>query len=269
MTGQGGEDGSPDRTHWSGEPLAVWESLWGVPAFEAWSVLTSTNDRARRLARAGAAPWTVVVADGQTEGRGRAGSAWVSHPAVGLWVSVVLAPRSAAHAALLPLLAGTALARALESTAEDPAMRIGLKWPNDVWLGGRKVAGLLCEAVGDRVVVGMGLNLREPPGGFPGDLAPRAGALESLTGTPWSAARILGAWLRAFREVSDPGPVRLEGRVAESWSERDILRGRRIRVGGVEGVAEGLGPDGALALARDDGTVVAVRAGHVEWLDPP
>ncbi|NNK61591.1 MAG: biotin--[acetyl-CoA-carboxylase] ligase [Gemmatimonadetes bacterium] len=267
MTGRGGAGELPDRTHWAGEPLAVWEALWGIPALEAWSTLPSTNDRARHLARSGGAPWSVVVADHQTAGRGRAGTRWVSEPAVGLWVSVVIVPRSPAHAGLLPLLAGTALVRGVEAVGPHPGVRLGLKWPNDVWLDGRKVAGILCEAVGDRVVVGMGLNLRDPAGGFPPDLTARAGSLEGLTERPWSPAAVLGRWLKEFRELSDPGPMRFEGRVADFWSERDILHGRRVRVGALEGVAVGVRADGALTLARDDGSVAEVRAGHVEWLD--
>ena len=269
MTDRGGAGETPDRTHWSGEPLAVWEALWGVPVLEVWSSLPSTNDRARQLARAGGAPWTVVVAEHQTAGRGRAGARWVSEPAAGLWVSLVIVPRSAAHAGLLPLLAGVALARAVEGPGGPSAVRLGLKWPNDLWLQGHKVAGILCEAVGDRVVVGMGLNLRDPEEGFPPEIAPRAGSLEGLTGDSWSPASVLGRWLREFRDLSDPGPMRFEGRVADFWSERDILRGRRLRVGAVEGVASGVGTDGALSLARDDGVVTVVRAGHVEWVAEP
>jgi BirA family biotin operon repressor/biotin-[acetyl-CoA-carboxylase] ligase len=266
--GEGAEE-LADRTHWAGEPLHVWEALWGVPKFEAWTAVPSTNDRARSLARAGAPAWTVVVADTQTAGRGRSGAAWLSSPGAGLWVSVLLRPRSAATSGSIPLLTGVALARALETEADASGaeLTVGLKWPNDLHVEGRKVAGILCETVENAVVIGVGLNLRRPAGGYPGDLADRAGALETLTGTAWSDARVLGRFLSEARRLWEPVPARFEGRVAEAWSTRDILRGRRLKVDGVDGVALGIQSDGALRV-EVDGVPRPVRSGHVEWWDP-
>ena len=262
----------PDRTHWQGEPVSVWERLLGIPRLEVWSSLPSTNDRGRALVREGAPPWTVVVAEAQSAGRGRAGSVWQSTAGAGLWISVVLRPRTPAHAGLLPLLTGVALARALEAedtAAPDSGLRVGLKWPNDVWLDGRKVAGILCESVREAVVAGVGVNVREPAGGYAPEHASKAGALEALTSRAWSEARILEGLLREWRALWDAAPLRFEGRVADYWSARDILRGRLLRVGAVEGVARGLTPQGALVLETPDGERTSVTAGHVEWRDDP
>lgn len=254
-------------THWQGEPVSVWEAVWGVPTVEAWSTLSSTNDRGRELARNGAAAWSVVVAEHQTAGRGRVGRRWTTEAGSALTLSVVLRPRSPAQAGLLPLLTGVAVARAIEHL--DPAgVRVGLKWPNDVWLGRGKLAGILCEAVGDAVVVGVGINLRRPAEGYPVAIRDRVADLESSTSRPWRAAALAGALIAELRRRCAESPVRFEGDVAEAWAERDILKGCAVRIGEVDGVALGLAPDGALNIQRADGTVAAVRAGHVEWSPP-
>ncbi|MEK9500439.1 biotin--[acetyl-CoA-carboxylase] ligase [Gemmatimonadota bacterium DH-20] len=257
-------------THWQGEPVSVWEAVWGVPLVEAWSELGSTNDRARTLARAGTPAWTVVVADHQTSGRGRVGRRWITPAGTALTASIVLRPRSHAHAGLLPLLTGVAVARAIDRL-EPGGVAVGLKWPNDVWLAGGKLAGILCEAVGEAVVVGVGLNLRPAPDAEPDPDRNGASDLESATGRPWRAGALLGALIAELRRCCAVPRVRFEGAVAREWADRDILRGRRVRIGAVEGVALGPGADGALKVRRPDGAVTAVRAGHVEWSpdEPP
>lgn len=255
-------------THWEGEPVSVREAVWGIPRLEAWAELPSTNDRARRLALDGAPAWSVVVAGRQTAGRGRAGRSWQSDEGAGLWVSVVLRPRSPAQGGLLPLLTGVALARALEAEAPAPGWAVGLKWPNDVWVGGGKVAGVLCEAAATSVVVGVGVNLRTPPGGFAPGHAARAAGLEAVSGHPWSGARVLGGLLRELRPLLDPPRLRFDGPLARAWAERDILLGRTVRIGAVRGTARGVDPDGALRVEQPDGIVTPVRAGHVEWTPP-
>ncbi len=261
----------PDLTHWEGEPVGVWESLWAIPHFEAWTELASTNDRARSLALAGALPFTTVVAAAQREGRGRLGATWQSARGAGLWCSLVVRPRVAAQAGLLPLLTGIAVARALEVDpgARAHGLRCGLKWPNDVWVGPVKVAGVLCEAVGGAVVVGVGVNFSVPTEGFAAGHAARAGALEEITGTHWSGGAVLGRLIGELRALTHPPQLRFEGTVAQMWSERDILWGRRVRVDEMDGWARGVGPDGGLIIEGADGQRRALRAGRVEWAGPP
>lgn len=267
----------PDLTHWQGEPVGVWESVWGIPRFEAWSDLGSTNDRARDLALEGALPWTTVVALRQHRGRGRAGRAWQSGAGAGLWVSFVLHTRAQAQAHLVPLLAGIALARTLDSAPADAAppeqARAGappgaaLKWPNDVWWSGRKVSGILCESVGPRIVVGVGVNLRVPSEGFAAAHAARAGALEELSGRSWSESWLLSRLIRELRALWEPPRLRLDPELLADWNARDLLRDRAVRVEGVAGRARGLTAGGALNIETEAGEVIPVRAGHVEWGD--
>jgi BirA family biotin operon repressor/biotin-[acetyl-CoA-carboxylase] ligase len=251
-------------THWEGEPVRVWEGLWAVPLVEAWETLGSSNDRVRELAAQGCAPWSVVLAEEQTAGRGRAGRSWSSPRGVGLWISF-LAPRRPAGHALAPVLVGVALARAVESLAPVEA---GLKWPNDLLVGGRKAAGILCEATGDALVVGVGVNVRQRPEDFPPELQGRATSLDAEAGGRVSRAALAGALLRGARALLDRPVLRLDGELAREVERRDVLRGRAVTVDGTHGRGDGVDPLGRLRLAMDDGRIRPVVAGHVEPADP-
>ncbi len=240
---------------WEGVPVATLEALWRVPRVEAWTTLGSTNDRARALADAGAQAFTVVLAEAQSAGRGRRGRAWHSPPGSGLWMSVVLRPAGGEAARrLLPLLMGLAAARAVETAA--PGVRAGLKWPNDVQIGGRKVAGVLCEAAGgDAVVAGVGMNVMGSAHAFPPELRAVAVSVEEAWGAPPERAAVAGALVAEARRLVDPGVLRLEGELAREVEARDVLRGRAVRLeDGRAGVAAGLAPDGALLVEREGRT---------------
>lgn len=248
-------------THWEGEPVRVWAELWGVPVVEVHDVLGSTNDRARELAAGGAPPFTVVLAERQTAGRGRSGSGWHSPAGGGLWLSTLLPP-SGGVPPHLPLLVGLAVARAVEAAC--PGLEAGLKWPNDVEVGGRKVGGVLCERGDGAVVAGIGLNVRQRPGDFPEELRGRAISLETAAGAAVSRGALAGALLAELAEACGaPARCLTEARLAE-LARRDVLRDRRVtteQAGG--GVARGIGVDGALVLERPDGARVRVVAGSV------
>lgn len=254
------------RAHWEGEPIRVWQKLWSVPVLEAWGSLGSTNDRARALAAGGALPFTTVLADRQTAGRGRGGRAWSSPAGLGLWMSVVLRPGLAEERLLVPLLAGVAVGRAVESRVEGVQAR--LKWPNDVLLGDRKVCGILCEASEDAMVVGIGVNVAQRPRDFPADVRPRAVSLEMASGRGVSRAALAGRILRELRDLAGGGgPIpALVGPLGEEVGRRDALRGRRVRVevpSGAVGTAAGIDSSGALLLDTGGGDVVRVTAGSV------
>lgn len=249
--------------HWEGEPIAVWEGLWGIPRLEAWRSIGSTNDRARELARAGAASFTVVVAEEQTAGRGRGGRSWSSPAGRGLWMSFLAPGRSGP---LTPLLAGLGLARAIEAVTE---VRAGLKWPNDLWVDGRKVAGILCEAAAGATVVGMGVNVRQERADFPPELAERASSLELAQGGAVSRSALTGTILRTARRLLDPPTLRLDDALADELARRDVLAGRALRVDGVSGVGRGVDRSGRLRIETPDGSVRTVTAGHVELDETP
>ncbi|HEX5521452.1 MAG TPA: biotin--[acetyl-CoA-carboxylase] ligase, partial [Longimicrobiaceae bacterium] len=144
---------------------ATLAARWGVPRVELLGETDSTNDVARALGAAGAPAGTVVLADAQRAGRGRAGRAWQSPPGLGVWLSLLLRGASLPEPTLLPLLVGLGAARALDGVLG--AGRVQIKWPNDLLVGDRKLAGVLAEADlgsagGPAVVVGIGINVNWP-----------------------------------------------------------------------------------------------------------
>lgn len=228
----------------------------------------STNDVAAELAAAGAPHGTVVVADEQTAGRGRHGNRWFSPPGSGLYVSVLLRTDTPP---VLTLAAGVAAAEALARTA---GLDVLLDWPNDVVVdtvgGRRKVAGILAEASTagdrvDRVVVGLGVNLRD--GAWPPDVASRAASVEGLTGRPVAAAALLVELLAALAarcaEVESGRVAALLRRwealapssrgAAVEWSEGPVRR---------RGVTEGVDEQGAL-IVRVGGRRERLSGGEV------
>ncbi len=214
----------------------------------------STNARAKQLAAAGAPHGTVVTADEQSAGRGRQGRAWTSEPGSALLLSVVIRDLDERHV-LLPLATAVAVCEAAEACTP---VTCAIKWPNDVWVEGRKLAGILVEGRPQEgwAVVGVGVNVS----GFPGELAGLATslALESADDNRQSTAVVLAALLPALdRRLSD-GSARL----LEAWRERDALRGRRISWRDGEGTAAGVDDTGALLVETDAGRV-ALQAGEV------
>jgi BirA family transcriptional regulator, biotin operon repressor / biotin---[acetyl-CoA-carboxylase] ligase len=229
----------------------------------------STNDEARRLAEAGAPEGTVVWAREQTAGRGRHGRPWASPPG-NLYCSIVLRPdRPPREAAQLAMVAGCALADALDRLGPPPGLAVGLKWPNDLLLGGAKAAGILLEASGgvdercDWLIVGTGVNVASCPveAAYPATCLAREGfraaSVEALL------AAYLGAldhWLRVWR-AEGLAPVRA------AWLARAHGLGGPVtlRFDGFElhGRFAGLSEGGALVLREEDGRLREVAAGDV------
>ncbi len=224
----------------------------------------STQDEGRRLARAGAPFGTVVIAAEQTAGRGRMDRPWWSPAGRGLWFTVLL--DSSSSGGLLPVVAGVAVAEALRGLAGD-AIRV--RWPNDVLLSGRKVAGILVEvdAGPPRAValLGIGVNVNVPPElarppevGRPGSLHEVAGAQPALEPVFGRIISMLDKWL---------APAHRGSAAVQRWRELSSTLGTRVRVllpGEVlEGLAEDIDGAGALRIRCDDGTYRRVVAGDV------
>jgi len=247
------------ETRWEGETASSWERAWGIPLVEVHESIGSTSDRAFELAAEGAGPFTVVVAGEQTRGRGRRGASWHSAPGAGLWMSALLPPRAAPR--WLPLLVGLVVAEAVESATGAVGVRI--KWPNDLVLGLKKVGGILCESAGTVVVAGIGINLRAPPGGFPGQLADTATSLEMEGAKSLSPSRLAGAIVGGLKGRIEPDLEALGPATLAALEARDVLRGRSVRTEAGPGTARGFAADGALLLERTDGSRVPVASGSV------
>jgi len=217
----------------------------------------STQRHAAALAAGGAADGTAVVAETQTQGRGRRGRVWQDARGASLLVSVVL--RTSLPPARLPMLsiaAGVAVAEALNAVAGLDAR---LKWPNDVLVGGRKIAGVLLERHGDAVILGIGINVTRDA--IPSELAERATSIADEGGSPDREALLeklllaVGRW-RARLEREGFEPVRAQ------WTAQAGMLGRHVTVDGVAGIALGIDTDGALLVQTDTGPT-RVLAGDV------
>ena len=215
--------------------------------------IDSTNARAKLLAEEGAPGGTVVTAAEQSAGRGRQDRAWFAPPGTALLYSALLRPLGTRP--LLPLAVPLAVAEACEAIAP---VHCALKWPNDIWVEGRKLAGILIEGrpEGDWAVIGVGLNVAVPAGAFPPELRETATSLGS--GEPPSVVDALAALnlaLERWVEASD-------GEVLEGFRARDALAGRRIGWDGGEGTATGVDDAGHLLVDTGSETI-ALGAGEV------
>jgi BirA family transcriptional regulator, biotin operon repressor / biotin---[acetyl-CoA-carboxylase] ligase len=237
--------------------------------FRLFEQLGSTQDEAREQARAGAPHGTLVWALEQTAGRGRLDRPWVSHRSAGLWFSLVLRPGgNSSAAALLSLAAGVGVARALPASS---TATVRLKWPNDVLLEGRKLAGILAEAETrdgrlSYVLLGVGLNLDPGPQGFPPSIATEAAALVEVVDPPLDAVGLMASLLAELEVASELAFAEPE-KVRKAWLELNDTLGRQVRaqIGPaiIEGTAVDLDIDGSLVLEMPDGTRQRVRSGEL------
>jgi BirA family biotin operon repressor/biotin-[acetyl-CoA-carboxylase] ligase len=216
----------------------------------------STNARARELAIGGAPYGTIVTAGEQSAGRGRQGRTWSAPAGKALLLTAVvrdLTPRDA----LLPLAVPVAVASACD---EFGGSNCGIKWPNDIWIGGRKLSGILLEGRPQEgwAVIGVGLNVGTLREEFPEELRETATSLVIESGVDPGVEAVLGAVLASLDEwLSRPADA-----VLDAWRSRDVLRGQFVRWNGGEGQANGIDKDGGLIVSTDSGQVV-LDAGEV------
>lgn len=231
---------------------------------------TSTNDIVEKLARDNVKEGVVVFAESQTKGRGRLGRKWVSPAQKGLWFSVLLRPRlRPAEATQLTVAAVNALVRAVQSQTQIVPE---IKWPNDLLIRGRKVAGILTEmnAELDRVnyvIIGMGVDVNQADSDFPPEVRPIATSLMLELGHPASRAELAAAILQELDH--DYARIR-EGRFAEmadEWESRCSTIGQPVTVlignRRIQGYAESLDDSGALMLRTEHGHMERIVGGDV------
>jgi BirA family biotin operon repressor/biotin-[acetyl-CoA-carboxylase] ligase len=224
---------------------------------------TSTNDEAKRASKAGAPHGATWVAERQTAGRGRQGRVWVAEPGDALLVSVLVrTPCPAAYVPQLALAAGLAARDAVALAA--PRADIRVKWPNDVVVDRRKLAGVLVEGVStgsrvDAIVVGIGINVRASPP----EMADRATSIDHLGGSPTDRAVLLVDLLIALERdlglVAGRGVASIRARL----SMADALLGESVSSDAGAGVATGIDDEGRLVVRADDGAVSRWSSGEV------
>ena len=237
--------------------------------------LPSTQDEARALAMQGAPEGTVVIADTQTAGRGRIGRSWVA-PRGGIYLSIILRPTMTPPQALrLPLITGVAVAQTIEKVTR---LSTRLKWPNDVLINGRKVAGILTEmnAEMDRlnfIIVGIGINVNTPPESLPTELQDTAAILSAERGRPISRVKLIQTLLTELEILYDE--FRKEGfePIRKRWKALSETIGTMVTVTfadqQVHGRAFDIDPDGALLIQKWNGNLERVVAGDVSLRKAP
>ena len=236
-----------------------------------YATIGSTNDRALELAAAGEPEGVLVLSEEQTRGRGRRERTWLSPPGLGIYASLILRPGiEAARAPLVTILAAVSVTRALRESAGITAR---IKWPNDVVVGHRKIAGILAESRGGdpivrEVVLGIGLNVNQDAGDFSPEVRAAATSVRLETGALHERASLLAAVL----EECERGYGRLvrgdaEGLRAEWAALAATPPGGRVIVEGPggrhEGVLDGMDGEGALLLQDAAGRTVRVAFGEI------
>jgi BirA family biotin operon repressor/biotin-[acetyl-CoA-carboxylase] ligase len=203
-----------------------------------------------------------AATDHQTAGRGRMGRRWETSPGTALLVSVMLHPPPARHLPELSLVGALAASEAIEGATGLTAQ---VKWPNDVMLNRRKVAGIISELSEGVVVVGIGINVNQTREELPLDAPTEPGSLRTLTGNTHSRAQLLGSLLFRLERIYDGWR---HGGLADLYGEigaRDFLRGRTITVDGKPATALQILRDGRLEIETRDGEVVAIESGEVQF----
>ena len=257
--------GIPDR-------LTAQELSWNLRTerigkrIHAYETTDSTMDIAHRLAGAGEPEGSVVVAEGQQKGRGRLGRSWLSPKGKGIYCSVILRPPlQISEVPLITLMAAVATARAIRDQAD---LKPEIKWPNDILIQGKKVAGILTEMNAElnrvnTVILGIGINVNSPKAALPShgtSLSEEAGhRIDRIKLARTLLAELDGGYSQFLSQGAGP--------ILEEWRRFALFLSRRIRVAAqgrtVDGQAVDIDSNGALLVRTDTGLVESVAAGEV------
>jgi BirA family biotin operon repressor/biotin-[acetyl-CoA-carboxylase] ligase len=227
----------------------------GVPRLLAFAQIGSTLDAAHTIAPESPSG-TLVLADEQTAGRGRQGRRWRSAPGAGVWLTLIERPSDARALEVLALRCGLFAAEALDALA---GQTIRLKWPNDLFLAGGKLGGILIETrwrgtAPDWVAIGFGVNVVAP-------------AMEGSSGLPAGVTRlaVLDLLVPALRRAAAASRHLSDAEVAR-WHSRDVAIGRALDMPG-RGIASGIRTDGQLLVTGSDGVAIAYRSGSLTFAE--
>lgn len=270
--------GRREARRWEGKSADALRTRWHRPELWLYSRIDSTNDRAKELGAEGSPAGSLVLADEQSAGRGRAGHRWYSPKGDGLYFSLVLEPQDLHNPGLVPIVGGLGVARALRHLL--PEISVGLKWPNDLLLNARKCGGVLAEAAWGGaqmryMVLGVGLNVHNKILDFPSELRDVVTSVDAVAGRKVSRLDLMDALIRELDAVLADPPDTLDRDDLRDLDAYDWLRGKRCTLKepghdrGVTGVAVGIAPDGALLFRPDAGPLRRVLAAHVTLPELP
>jgi BirA family transcriptional regulator, biotin operon repressor / biotin---[acetyl-CoA-carboxylase] ligase len=257
-----------------GEIRSVLDTQWLGKVVHYFEKIDSSNEEAYRLALKGASEGEIVIAESQDKGRGRLGRVWVSPPFLNLYVSVILRPPIPPdQASLITLVTAVAAAEAIHVFS---GLRPTIKWPNDIFLAGRKIAGLLNEihSETDRihfVVLGIGVNLNMDDGQFPEPLRSTATSLRIELGTTVSRKLFLRSLLGVLEKWYEVFLREGSGPVLEAWREWAQIRGKPVKISSfgqiLFGRALDIDGEGKLIVETESGERKRIVAGDVEVIN--
>lgn len=235
-----------------------------------YRTIDSTNIQAKKLAIQGAPEGTVVIAEEQTAGKGRLGRLWASPLGQGLWLSLILRPQiTPLQAPKIIMVAAVALQ---ETITEFTGLRVGIKWPNDILMEEKKIAGILVEMSGEMdtvnyLIVGIGVNMNMAKQDFPEEIREKASSLRVGLGKEVCRigfTRLLLRKLEDYYTFFRQGDYQL---LLDKWREASCTLGKEIRVTMptevIEGRAVGFGEEGSLLVQLNNGSVREIMAGDV------
>ncbi len=227
--------------------------------------IDSTQNAVRELAEEGAAEGVVVIADMQQAGRGRMGRSWLAPRGKGIWMSLLLRPLVPIHCApQLTLLAAVALCRSLR---RETGLDIGIKWPNDLLINGKKISGILLESAAEDerlkyIIAGIGISVNMSQSDYPEELLEKATSLRIASGKSFNRAQLLTAFLLEWETLYKLYLETGFQSIAALWESLSVSLGRRMELttpqGKLTGVPIGLDGSGAIIVKRDDGEVVTL-----------
>lgn len=233
--------------------------------------LESTQILAKSLADQGAVHGTVVIADQQTGGKGTKGRSWHSPAGTGIWMSLIIRPEfGPREAAQLTLAAAVAIARAFRKNGIDAA----IKWPNDIYLGGKKLAGILTEMQAEQdyiqhIVLGIGININQTATEIAPDIRHKATSLRIETDKEWNRQELVHLIWKEFEEVYSLYTKRGFQVIRDEWMQYALRLGHRVKATApsavFEAVFKGIGEDGELLLENDDGSLERLFSAELEW----
>ncbi|WP_138750983.1 biotin--[acetyl-CoA-carboxylase] ligase [Paenibacillus sinopodophylli] len=240
------------------------ENIFGktVHWFES---VESTQNLARAAAEEGAPEGTLYIAEQQVNGRGRMGRGWVSPRGKGVWMSMVLRPSVPIHfAPQLTLLTAVALCRSLKRVTSLP---IGIKWPNDLLIDGKKISGILLESAAEDerlryVIAGIGISVNLEESDYPEELLEKATSLRISSGTKWTRETVIADFLKEWEQLYFLYQEQGFGLIITLWEALSVSLGKPVRLvtpqGDMAGTPIGLDASGAIRIQLADGSIQSV-----------
>ena len=228
----------------------------------------STQDEAYKIALDGAPEGVAVITTNQTYGRGRTGRSWISPPGKNLALSLILRPQCYTEKApLYGLMASVAAASAVEHFTGRVAH---LKWPNDVLIEGKKIAGVLSQArirgsLIEFLIIGLGLNINCTESDFPNELRKTRTSMFELTSRTFDIIEVGETFISDLKELYIGCCLGEFRHVLDLWSEKWIHKGFVVERDGIRGIAEGIDDSGALEVRRNDGSLVKISSGEINF----